>query len=172
MSTELFEHLGRKRREVERISDVIAALTERLTVKQEELKARQVDIDTLEQALEVLRRDGVLADADGGEDVGATSDGGLVNAIRRVVRELEPPIRTGVVRSLLAEREPAMMAKVHRTSVAGTMRRMAEAGELEVIEKGGPGKEAAYGLPVTEYKIVDPLRFRTEEGGENDDTES
>jgi hypothetical protein len=170
MSTELFEHVERKRRDVERLEREIGFLNARIAEKQDKLTAMQGDIGALERALEVLRRDGVLADA----DVEATGDGGLVNAIRRVVRELEPPIRTGVVRSLLAEREPAMMAKVHRTSVAGTMRRMAEAGELEVIEKGGPGKEAAYGLPVSEYEIVDPLRFRTEEkeGGENDDTES
>jgi hypothetical protein len=71
----------------------------------------------------------------------------LIEAIRLVARDLSAPFSTGEVKQLLQQRYPELLAVTHHSSVSGTMRRMDEKGDLTVVERGGPGKEATYRLP-------------------------
>jgi hypothetical protein len=71
----------------------------------------------------------------------------LAGALRKIVSELEPPISTGAVRERLRTLDPDLYEQTYPSSLASTMRRMADRGELEVVERGGPGKEATYRLP-------------------------
>ncbi len=71
----------------------------------------------------------------------------LSNAVREAARHLAPPIATGSVRGYIETHYSALAAKTHVGSISGTMRRMHKDGELELVEKGGPGKEATYKLP-------------------------
>jgi hypothetical protein len=71
----------------------------------------------------------------------------LANILRKMLPNLEAPFSTGLVRQKLQEMEPELYEETKSSSIAATLRRLADTGELEVAERGGPGKEAAYKLP-------------------------
>jgi hypothetical protein len=68
--------------------------------------------------------------------------GKLADGIRQVVKEIPPPITIQKVRERL---DPSLYK--NPASIFGTLRRLAEDGELVVIEKGGPGRGSLYRLP-------------------------
>jgi hypothetical protein len=80
----------------------------------------------------------------------------LIEAIRQVIRDLPAPFSTGDVRGQLQERYPELVEQTHYSSIAGTMRRMGVKGDLEPIEKGGPGKEATYRLASSTTHLQEP----------------
>lgn len=118
------------------------------------------EVTTLRKALAIMEHDGgapplpaavgvsaAITAASGASATASTRS--LINTIREVVQRLDEPFSTGEVRAKLHQLDPEWFATIHHSSISGTMRRMAEAGELEVAEKGGPGKEAAYRLEDT-----------------------
>lgn len=70
--------------------------------------------------------------------------GRLIKMIREIVRDLPEPFSTVDVRIEMKRRDPELYDQSHYSSLSGTMRRMAAAGELVQIAPGGPGKEATY----------------------------
>lgn len=121
------------------------------------------EIDTLRAAWEILQQDNpppapkqLLAVASGNGDSSARDEPAatpgriLIQEIREAVRVLEPPVSTRAVKDKLQALDPEWFQNVHYASVSGTMRRMAESGELVLVAKGKPGKEATYRLPTPE----------------------
>ncbi len=74
----------------------------------------------------------------------------LIDAIRQIAQELPQPFSTKQLREVLAERYPDLYNKTHFSSHSGTLRRLSIDGGLEVVEQGGPGKEATYRVPGSE----------------------
>lgn len=122
----------RWRERLAKIEAAVARLHEEAGTVREELTA-------LDKTLEIVEREGLSDVEPGGPK--------LVDRIREIVKVIDPPFTTGAIRERLAQLDPDVWARSHRTSIAGTMRRMAEASELEVVERGGPGREASYRLP-------------------------
>jgi chromosome segregation ATPase len=145
--------LERKRNELDRSRQELERL-------QAQTRRLEDEVATLEKAIAIAEQEGLVAQ--GADKVvskpkrdrkkrverKAKPPAGrtLAAAIREIVKGLEPPFTTGDVRDQLRELEPELLSKSER-SLAGTMRRMAITGELTPVEKGGPGKEATYGLP-------------------------
>ena len=169
-------YLERKRRALEEVRTQVAKLEEQIGVLRLEEGRLQARIQVAEDmaAEEELERgrsetvSPVAADAERREDETLMRSAGsgrrlhrkkkperrsksngvpLIEAIRSAAREIPPPISTGAVKHLLRQRYPDMAEAAHPSSISGTMRRMVEKGDLEVVEKGGPGKEATYRLP-------------------------
>jgi hypothetical protein len=135
------------------IKDALAKKEQQL----EEAEAAAVrlsdEVTTLRKALAILERDGTspptavgasAAIATAGSVKATATTRSLINTIREIVPRLDEPFSTGQVRAKLHQLDPEWFATIHHSSLSGTMRRMAETGELEVAEKGGPGKEATY----------------------------
>jgi hypothetical protein len=142
-----------EREEAMDIKDALAKKEQQL----EEAEAAAVrlsdEVTTLRKALAILARDvaspptaagGSSAAITTASSVRAATTRSLINTIREIVPRLDEPFSTGAVRAKLQQLDPEWFATIHYSSLSGTMRRMAEAGELEVAEKGGPGKEATY----------------------------
>ncbi len=68
--------------------------------------------------------------------------GKLVEGVRKVVKEIPPPITIQEVRDRL---DPSLYQNPN--SILGTLRKMSEDGELILVEKGGPGRGSTYRLP-------------------------
>jgi hypothetical protein len=120
------------------------------------------ELETLEKAFAIAEREGVALEPPPVQETArprvkraekkkkperkAKSEGrSLAGAIREIVRDLEAPFTTGAVRERLKTLDPELYEATYHSSLASTMRRMSDKGELAVIEKGGPGKEATYG---------------------------
>jgi hypothetical protein len=152
-----------KRGEIEARRADIEALRAQITTLEEECA-------TLERAVKIAERDGVdLAPLSGSprpaekrsavkkrshhKKKTAKSKPTLVDSIRQVARELPSPFSTGDARARLDR-----SLYKNYTSLASTMRRLGDKGELIVVQKGGPGKEAMYRLPPSNQELFDQPR--------------
>jgi hypothetical protein len=137
---DLISVLGRKRQQLEVAEARVAVLRE--------------EVATLERAMEIAAHDdeaapevAASAPAPSAPEALPKSSRKLIDAIRDIVAGLPEPISTVAVRERLQQEEPALFEETHYSSLSGTMRRMMKSGELVLVEKGGPGKEATYRRP-------------------------
>ncbi len=135
--------IAKKQQQIEQAEALIASLRD--------------EVETLLKARAIIEREGdqpspvvhhAAAEIGTAADVKATGAArSLINTIREIVRDLPEPFTTGQVKDKLQALDPEWFATLHYSSISGTMRRLAEADQLAVVEKGGPGKEATYRLP-------------------------
>lgn len=136
---DLLRILGRKRQQLEEAEARVAVLRD--------------DVATLERAVEIAEREEVsvevVASSAAPEAVAPTeakprATSKLIDVIRDICARLPEPISTATVRERLQQEAPDLFEATHYSSISGTMRRMERKGELVLVEKGGPGKEATY----------------------------
>lgn len=145
---DLTKIIDRKRRQLEELEDQMSEL--------------RSEMETLQRAMDIALREmsgseiGPLVPAPpapkavtGKVSVAASSTltaGGrkLIDVIRDCVPSLPEPFSTTELRERLKTEAPDLVESSHYTSISGTVRRMATGGELVLVQKGGPGKEALY----------------------------
>ena len=158
---------------------LLKAKRQELDTRIAEIDALKDEVETLEKAAAIAKKYGVeLSNKDAPVPMKAPakpkkergkgrrkppSKLSLADGIQTAVTFLTPPYTTSKVKPFL---DKALYE--NEKSIPGTMRRLANEGKLSLLKAGGPGKEAQYGPPLNVVRIDEV----SEEGGENDDTES
>lgn len=155
--------LGQKRQELAEIEARTAGLLAQIETLKAEAEPIRAAIQAIETTAEIARQAGVRnLELDNEAPIveprrkdrvrpkgrtkpkGRATAGRLIAAIRRAVQSLGPEFSTGDVRGKIDEFDPDLAASVNKGSIAGTLRRMVDEHELQIVEKGGPGKPATY----------------------------
>jgi hypothetical protein len=138
---DLLRVLGRKRQHLEEAEARVAVLREEVATLE-----RAMEIASHEEAVpEVVTSSASPSAAAEPPQPEATRK--LIDALRDIIADLPEPVSTTAVRERLRQEEPVLFETTHYSSLSGTMRRMMKSGELVLVEKGGPGKEATYRRP-------------------------
>lgn len=126
------------------------------------------DIATLERAWTILRQGGQSEqDAPASANGRRGPRGRLIRAIREIIADwpIDKDFTSVLIRKTLRERDPALAATVHNSSIPTTMKNLVKLGEVELVRQGAGRKPGIYMKPHPDITIVRELRAARSVGG-------